>query len=115
MGDGVGLGKSFVGSELLDHYVNREGLRALVIVPAALRDSFWVDHLRERNVAGQVLSYQELAAEAQLGGDRATLSLDKDAYRFVLVDEAHAFRNPDTDSITPFRGSWVAHARSCAS
>jgi hypothetical protein len=97
VGDGVGLGKSFIGSELLDHYVNREGLRALVIVPAALRDSFWVTHLRERNVAGQVLSYQELAAEAQLGGDRKTLSLDKDAYRFVLVDEAHAFRNPDTD------------------
>ena len=97
VGDGVGLGKSFVGSELLDHYVNREGLRALVIVPAALRDSFWVNHLRERNIAGQVLSYQELAAEAQLGGERMTLSLDKDAYRFILVDEAHAFRNPETD------------------
>lgn len=97
VGDGVGLGKSFIGSELLDHYVNREGLRALVIVPAALRDSFWVDHLRSRNVAGQVLSYQELAAEIQLGGDRPILSLDKDAYRFVLVDEAHAFRNPDTE------------------
>lgn len=25
------------------------------------------------------------------------LNLDKDFYRFVLVDEAHAFRNPDTD------------------
>ncbi len=25
------------------------------------------------------------------------LKLSKDAYRFVLVDEAHAFRNPDTD------------------
>jgi hypothetical protein len=97
VGDGVGLGKSFIGSELLDHYVNHEGLRALVIVPAALRDSFWVDHLRERNIAGQVLSYQELAAESQLGGDRTTLSLNKDAYRFVVVDEAHAFRNPDTD------------------
>lgn len=97
IGDGVGLGKSFVGSELLDHYVNKEGLRALVIVPAALRDSFWETHLRARNIAGQVLSYQQLAAEKQLGGDREFLSLDKDAYRFVLVDEAHAFRNPDTD------------------
>jgi hypothetical protein len=97
IGDGVGLGKSFVGSELLDHFVNKEGLRALVIVPAALRDSFWEQHLRARNIAGQVLSYQQLAAEEQLGGERAFLSLDKDAYRFVLVDEAHAFRNPDTD------------------
>lgn len=97
VGDGVGLGKSFVGAELLDHYVNREGLRALVIVPAALRDSFWERHLRGRNIAAQVISYQQLAAERQLGGDTATLSLAKDAYRFVLVDEAHAFRNPDTE------------------
>ena len=97
IGDGVGLGKSFVGSELLDHYVNKEGLRALVIVPAALRDSFWERHLQERRIAGQVVSYQQLASERQLGGDRDVLQLSKDAYRFVLVDEAHAFRNPDTD------------------
>jgi hypothetical protein len=97
VGDGVGLGKSFIGSELLDHYVNREGLRALVIVPAALRDSFWERHLQERGIVGQVISYQQLASERQLGGDREVLMLDKDAYRFVLVDEAHAFRNPDTD------------------
>jgi hypothetical protein len=97
VGDGVGLGKSFVGSELLDHFVNREGLRALVVVPAALRDSFWESHLRARNIAGQVVSYQQLAADRQLGGDRRMLDLDRDAYRFVLVDEAHAFRNPDTD------------------
>jgi PLD-like domain/Helicase conserved C-terminal domain/SNF2-related domain len=97
IGDGVGLGKSFIGSKLLDHYVNREGLRALVIVPAALRDSFWERHLHEQGIAGQVVSYQALAAERQLGGDREVLKLSKDAYRFVLVDEAHAFRNPDTD------------------
>jgi hypothetical protein len=97
IGDGVGLGKSFVGSQLLDHYVNREGLRALVIVPAALRDSFWERHLQQRAIAGQVVSYQQLASDRQLGGDRDVLLLPKDAYRFVLVDEAHAFRNPDTD------------------
>jgi hypothetical protein len=98
VGDGVGLGKSFIGSELLDHYVNKEGLRALVVVPATLRDSFWVRHLAERNIAGQVLSYDQLAADRQLGeGESSHLELEKDAYRFVLVDEAHAFRNPDTD------------------
>lgn len=97
IGDGVGLGKSFIGSRLLDHYVNREGLRALVVVPAALRDSFWERHLQEQAIAGQVVSYQQLAADRQLGGERSELQLHKDAYRFVLVDEAHAFRNPDTD------------------
>lgn len=62
-----------------------------------MRDSFWERHLRGSNIAAQVLSYQQLAADAQLGGDRRVLDLDKDAYRFVLVDEAHAFRNPDTE------------------
>src|SRR5207248_8642193 len=77
VGDGVGLGKSFIGSELLVHFVNREGLRALVIVPAALRDSFWETHLRARNIAGQVISYQQLASEQQLGGEKTLLSLPK--------------------------------------
>ena len=98
VGDGVGLGKSFVGSALLDHYVKQEGLRALVLVPAALRDSFWRRHIDQLQIPATVLSYQELASEPQLGGaGEPRLNVDKDAYRFVLVDEAHAFRNPGTD------------------
>lgn len=97
VGDGVGLGKSFIGSALLKHFVNEEGQRALVLVPAALRDSFWARHMIEEGIAAEVLSYQELASERQLGGEVARLKLPKDAYRFVLVDEAHAFRNPDTE------------------
>ena len=85
VGDGVGLGKSFIGSELLDHYVNREGLRALVIVPAALRDSFWERHLQERGIAGQVISYQQLAAEQPTG---------------------RRSRGPCADRRTPIASSW---------
>jgi hypothetical protein len=97
VGDGVGLGKSFIGARLLRHFVKERGLQALVLVPAALRDSFWVRHLQKEGIAAQVLSYQELASERQLGGDKRRLLLAKDDYRFVLVDEAHAFRNPDTE------------------
>jgi hypothetical protein len=97
VGDGVGLGKSFIGSRLLDHYANRQKEHVLVVVPAALRDSFWATHVYEANIAAEVVSYQQLANDVQLGGGQETLKLDKDFYRFVLVDEAHAFRNPDTD------------------
>jgi PLD-like domain/Helicase conserved C-terminal domain/SNF2-related domain len=97
VGDGVGLGKSFIGTGLLGHYVKREKLHALVIVPAALRDSFWQRYLEQEQIPARVVSYQQLASDAQLGGDTDMLRLDKDFYRFVLVDEAHAFRNPDTD------------------
>ena len=44
-----------------------------------------------------MLSYQQLARRRSSAATRLLLSLDRDAYRFVLVDEAHAFRNPDTD------------------
>jgi superfamily II DNA or RNA helicase len=97
VGDGVGLGKSFIGTGLLDHYVKREKVHALVVVPAALRDSFWQHYLEQEQIAARVVSYQQLSSDAQLGGDKDMLRLDKDFYRFVLVDEAHAFRNPDTD------------------
>ena len=97
VGDGVGLGKSFIGTGLLDHYVKREKVHALVVVPAALRDSFWQHYLEQEQIAARVVSYQQLTSDAQLGGDQDVLRLDKDFYRFVLVDEAHAFRNPDTD------------------
>ncbi len=96
IGDGVGLGKSYIGSKLLEHYVKNEGRRALVIVPAALRDSFWETHLVREQIPAEVLSYQELASERQLGGEADRLKSLKDSYGFVLVDEAHAFRNPDT-------------------
>ena len=96
IGDGVGLGKSYIGSKLLEHYVKSEGRRALVIVPAALRDSFWETHLRQEQIPAEVVSYQELASEEQLGGNVRRLASLKDSYGFILVDEAHAFRNPDT-------------------
>src|SRR5207248_2279769 len=47
----------------------------------------------------QVISYQELAGDEQLAdADRASirrLHVTKDAYRLVIVDEAHALRNSD--------------------
>lgn len=95
--DGVGLGKSFMGTRLLDHYVNEIGGRALVVVPASLRDSFWKTHVKENEILADVISFQELAEDHQLGpGLRNSLTWKKDTYSFVLVDEAHAFRHPDT-------------------
>ena len=64
VGDGVGLGKSFIGTGLLDHYVKREKVHALVVVPAALRDSFWQHYLEQEQIAARVVSYQQLASDA---------------------------------------------------
>lgn len=98
--DSVGLGKSFIGSELLYDYRQR-GDRCLLVVPANLTEQ-WADllenatdedgdpffglevdeaHLRVMSISKfQNLSYEDVQ------------ELD-DAFDVVLIDEAHRFRN----------------------
>ena len=97
--DGVGTGKTEIGLAFLEEYALRRGLWALVVVPAQLKQH-WKDRINQAGLPGQVVSYQELATDEQLTrpgtAHRARrLSVDKDAYRLVLADEGHAFRNPD--------------------
>ena len=99
--DGVGTGKTYVGLEFIRDYARERGWHVLVIAPAQLRDTNWRPALDEANLPGQVVSFQELATDEQLappgaGRTRRQLRLDKDVYRLVIVDEAHALRNPDT-------------------
>ena len=64
--------------------------------PAQLRDRLWQQRLAEENLPGQVVSYQELAQDRQLssqGVRRRVLAVNKDVYRLIIIDEAHAYRN----------------------
>lgn len=94
--DGVGTGKTEIGLRFVTEYAKERGVHALIVTPAQLRETLWERRLLEAGLPGQVVSYQELATDRQLtpGGSRR-LHLDKDAYRLVIVDEAHAFRNHD--------------------
>lgn len=103
--DGVGLGKTFIAGELLRHTVKDSGQRALLVTPASLRDSTWERFLSRYQLYVENVSYQELAADAQVGVPaseggpaerRPHLDARADEYRLVVVDEAHAFRNPET-------------------
>jgi hypothetical protein len=105
LADGVGLGKTFMAGGLLQHYERDLGLRALVVAPAGLRDAVWQKFCAKYGLSAQVVSFQELATDVQVGeppGDgevdhrKRNLLLDADDYRLIVVDEAHAFRNPDT-------------------
>lgn len=112
--DGVGTGKTEIGLAFVEEYTVRRGQHVLLVVPAQLRDH-WKDRLIQARLSAQVVSYQEFAADPQLadtevsgigsfgigsGGRRApgkpVLANDKDAYRLVVFDEAHALRNPRT-------------------
>jgi SNF2 family DNA or RNA helicase len=118
--DGVGLGKTFIAGELIRQAVQERRQRALVIAPAALRDGPWksflheyghkhgfdcevysYDQLREDRqllATGLVNSYEPLTGEVKDSDRRGrkVLKSPKDEYALVVIDEAHAFRNPLT-------------------
>ena len=94
--DGVGMGKTEIGIDLAREYALKRGEHVLIVAPAGLRDALWTPRVRRENIPADVLSYQQLANDRQLsGGDGRALPVDKDAYRLVVVDEAHAYRNDD--------------------
>ena len=94
--DGVGLGKTFVGGELIRQTVEEHRQRALLISPAALRDGTWERFRVIHQLYIETISYEELANDRQLGGSFPHLKSGVNEYSLVVVDEAQAFRNPDT-------------------
>lgn len=93
--DAVGLGKTFIGLRLLDHYLikdKRPGYvpRALVICPAQLRDLVWRKKLDDFGIKATVISQEEL-------GRKTFDTKQFSRYDIVVVDESHNFRNSGTN------------------
>ena len=98
--DEVGLGKTFVAGEILQIYRERRQ-RALLICPAALRDTTWKKFLSTYQLFVECLSFEQLASDRQLRDAQRPearqqhLQRPLDEYQLVIVDEAHNYRNPD--------------------
>lgn len=101
--DSVGLGKSFVAAELITEVIERNRQRALLIAPAQLRDSTWARFKRRYQVGVEVISFEQLGAALGDNGEGHGLGADPDKYSLVVIDEAHAFRNPDTSRARALR------------
>lgn len=96
--DGVGTGKTEIGLSFIEERTKEDGVYALVIAPAQLARR-WRERIDQAKLPAQVVSFQELASDEQLApgsGARRRLNNRKDAYRLVVIDEAHALRNQDT-------------------
>jgi len=93
--DGVGLGKTFTAGEIIRDYRERRQ-RVLLVCPASLRDTTWERFLNDHQLLVESLSYEELANEKQLEGEKSHLKNPLEDYALVVVDEAHNYRNPDT-------------------
>jgi len=100
--DGVGLGKSFIAGEIVRR-VRESRRRVLLVAPAALRDGTWERFLHRHDLQVDCVSFEQLVADRQLGGNYDHLRTEVEDYALVVVDEAHALRNPDTDRARALR------------
>lgn len=115
--DSVGLGKSFIGGELLHDYRQR-GDHCLLIVPANLTEQ-WEDLLQDDTdedgnpyfgleIDGTHLDVMSISKFQNLTYDE--VQDFKDTFDVVLVDEAHRFRNhgkwrPNPDDEDDYKGT----------
>lgn len=86
--DSVGLGKTYIGKKILEHYAYYQRKRALVICPAQLRD-MWRSELYDANIQAEVQSQEGL------GQKDFPVERYQDV-EVVLIDESHNFRNTIT-------------------
>ncbi|MCX7993080.1 MAG: phospholipase D-like domain-containing protein, partial [Fimbriimonadales bacterium] len=85
--DSVGLGKTYLALRLLDDYAYQQRKTALVICPAALRDTVWKPLLEQHAIPHRVESMEQIS--------RGDFDLnDLSQYAVIVVDESHNFRNP---------------------
>jgi len=68
----------------------------------------WERKNAEWGLQFETVSYSQLRNDRQLGGDSNVLDLPKDEYQLVVIDEAHAFRNPGAQQSHALRTSCAA-------
>ena len=104
--DEVGLGKTFLAGELIREAALDRRQRVLVITPATLRDGPWRAFKSVHNLPMELVSYEELMADARLNPEHTTahkLEADINDYAMVVIDEAHNLRNPSTQRASALR------------
>jgi len=93
--DVVGLGKSYIGAAVVKHFERSDHSRPLVICPATLVD-MWERYNEVYELNARVLSMGYLREDDETAANlllKDTKFRDRD---FVLIDESHNFRYPDT-------------------
>ncbi|MER3399360.1 MAG: hypothetical protein C4316_12710 [Chloroflexota bacterium] len=89
--DSVGLGKTYLALRLLDDYAYRERQTALVVCPAAVRETVWQPLLRRFAIPHEIVSMERVSQKDFPAEEYAR------RFRVIVVDESHNFRNPDTN------------------
>ena len=110
--DVVGLGKSYIGTAIVKHFERTDHARPLIVCPAPLVE-MWERYNEVYQLNARVLSMGFLR-EGDDGA--ANLLLEDVKYRdrdFVLIDESHNFRYPDTQRYKILQGFLSTGRRCC--
>lgn len=110
--DVVGLGKSYIGAAIVKHFERTEHARPLIICPATLVE-MWERYNEVYQLNARVLSMGYLR-EYDEGGMNVLLNdvryRDRD---FVLIDESHNLRYPDTQRYKMVQAFLAVGRRCC--
>ncbi len=93
--DVVGLGKSYIGAAIVKHFERTDHARPLIICPAPLVE-MWERYNEVYQLNARVLSMGFLREDEQDGVTRMLNDIKFKDRDFVLVDESHNLRHPDT-------------------
>ena len=90
LADSVGLGKTYLALRLLDDYAYQMRETALVICPAALRDTLWKPLLEMHAIPHHIESMERIS--------QSDFNIEEfSEYKIIVVDESHNFRNPNAN------------------
>ncbi|WP_017293554.1 helicase-related protein [Geminocystis herdmanii] len=93
--DAVGLGKTYIGLRVIEHYLITERKpnkipKVMVICPAQLRELVWRKKLDEFGLKADIISHEEIS--------RKDFNLNRYSYYdLMVIDEGHNFRNSGTN------------------
>ena len=93
--DVVGLGKSYIGAAVVKHFERTDHARPLIICPAPLVE-MWDRYNEVYELNARVLSMGFLREDDEEGVTRLLNDVKYKDRDFVLVDESHNLRHPDT-------------------
>jgi len=98
--DEVGLGKTYLAGEIMARTTNLMRQKALIVCPAALKESMWekflVKHDLSRNI--HTMSYDEIRIKSDPEHPEVESFLRSlDEFALVVIDEAHNLRNAGAD------------------
>jgi superfamily II DNA/RNA helicase len=111
--DVVGLGKSYIGAAILKHFERHDRARGLIICPQSLV-KMWQHYKTAYDLNCEVLSSGMIKDDPDRLG--YNILIDEETYQdrdFILIDESHNFRNPDTQKYKLLQTYLQAGDRRC--